>query len=211
MPKFKLTDADRVILASAGARETGLVLPVPKSLKLSTNELVPILRRLLSKGLLSERPSLPDEKPWPGSEEGARTSLMIAPQGLEAVGLGDESSGEAASSEHTPSRSKAEAGAKRASHPARRAPKPKSKSKSEPKTIEPAPEARTTKLDILIGALRQRKGATIAELMEATGWQAHSVRGSISGALKKRLSLNVVSKTIDGRGRVYRIESETTK
>ncbi len=47
--------------------------------------------------------------------------------------------------------------------------------------------------------------------MEATGWQAHSVRGSISGALKKRMSLNVVSKTVDGRGRVYRVETETPK
>jgi hypothetical protein len=55
MPNFRLADADRVILASAGARETGLVLPLSKSLKLSSTELVPVLRRLLSKGLLLER------------------------------------------------------------------------------------------------------------------------------------------------------------
>jgi hypothetical protein len=206
MPKPKLTDTDRVILASAGARETGLVLPIPKSLKLSSTDLEPVLRRLLSKGLLLERPSPPNEKPWAGSEEGMRTSLIIAPQGLEAVGLGVDESGEEAAPERTRSRSKAGAGAKRASHPTRRASNPK----SGPKAIEPAPEART-KLDILIGALRQRKGATITELMEATGWQAHSVRGSISGALKKRLSLNVTSKTVTGRGRVYRVEAETTK
>jgi hypothetical protein len=207
MPKFKLTEADRVILASAGARETGFVLPVPKSLKLSTADLDPVLRRLLSKGLLLERPSLPDEKPWAGSQEGARTSLIIAPQGLEAIGLGTGE--ETASAESKPSHSKGRASTKRASSPRRAASKPKAG--PEPETTEPAPVGRTTKLDILIGALRQRKGATIAELMEATGWQAHSVRGSISGALKNRMSLNVVSKTVDGRGRVYRIEAETTK
>ena len=41
--------------------------------------------------------------------------------------------------------------------------------------------------------------------MEATGWQAHSVRGAISGNLKKKLNLEVVSEIIEGRGRVYRI------
>jgi hypothetical protein len=41
--------------------------------------------------------------------------------------------------------------------------------------------------------------------MEATGWQAHSVRGAISGALKKKLKLKVASEVVEGRGRVYRI------
>jgi hypothetical protein len=42
-------------------------------------------------------------------------------------------------------------------------------------------------------------------MQSATGWQAHSVRGAISGALKKKLGLEVTSEKIDGRGRVYRI------
>lgn len=210
MPKFKLTDADRVILASAGARETGLVLPVPKSLKLSPTKLEPILHRLLTKGLLLERPSLPDEQPWVRSEDGTRTSLIIVPAGLEAVGLGiSDGSGATATTEHAVPRAKGKAGAKRPSG-AKCAP-PKTRAEYELKSTEPATTGRTTKLDILVGALRQRKGATIPELMEATGWQAHSVRGSISGALKRRMSLNVVSKTVDGRGRVYRIGAETTK
>ncbi len=62
-----------------------------------------------------------------------------------------------------------------------------------------------SKLDALITALRRPNGATIAELMEATGWQAHSVRGAISGNLKKKLKLQVTSEVIDGRGRIYGI------
>ena len=62
-----------------------------------------------------------------------------------------------------------------------------------------------SKLGVLIAALRRTEGATIAELTLATSWQAHSVRGAISGNLKKKLKLDVVSDVVEGRGRVYRI------
>ena len=48
---------------------------------------------------------------------------------------------------------------------------------------------------------------TPAQLVEATGWQKHTVRGAISGALKKKLGLNVVSAKADGGERIYRIAS----
>jgi uncharacterized protein DUF3489 len=56
----------------------------------------------------------------------------------------------------------------------------------------------------VIELLRRSKGATIEELAVATGWQHHSVRGLLSGALKKRLGLTIAS-TKEERGRVYRI------
>ena len=56
----------------------------------------------------------------------------------------------------------------------------------------------------VIEMLRRTEGATIDEIAAATGWQRHSVRGLISGALKKRLELDVVP-TTEERGRVYRI------
>lgn len=62
-----------------------------------------------------------------------------------------------------------------------------------------------TKLKLLTDLLRRKGGATINEASKATGWLPHSVRGAISGALKKRLQLAVLSESIDGRGRVYRI------
>ncbi len=64
-----------------------------------------------------------------------------------------------------------------------------------------------TKLAAMISLLSRKKGATIAELMEATSWQQHSVRGAISGTLKKKLGLTVTSDNIERRGRVYRIAS----
>ena len=53
--------------------------------------------------------------------------------------------------------------------------------------------------------LRAPDGATIEEITAATGWQAHTVRGAIAGALKKKLRLEVSSEKVEGRGRVYRI------
>ncbi|WP_420419736.1 DUF3489 domain-containing protein [Pacificispira sp.] len=58
---------------------------------------------------------------------------------------------------------------------------------------------------MLVDLLKRKRGASIEEVMERTGWQAHSIRGAISGTLKKKLGLDVTSEKVDGRGRVYRI------
>jgi hypothetical protein len=54
-------------------------------------------------------------------------------------------------------------------------------------------DRKESKQDAVIALLRLANGASIDEMMEATGWQAHSVRGFMSGALKKRLGLELVS------------------
>lgn len=77
-------------------------------------------------------------------------------------------------------------------------------------TEDPAPKTRTrregTKQATLITMLRASDGATIAEIMAATGWQSHTVRGAMSGALKKKLGLEVTSEKVEDRGRVYRLD-----
>jgi hypothetical protein len=51
--------------------------------------------------------------------------------------------------------------------------------------------------------LQQPDGASLDEIVAATGWQAHTVRGAIAGAMKKKLGLAVTSDKVEGRGRVY--------
>ena len=63
-----------------------------------------------------------------------------------------------------------------------------------------------TKQDMLIEMLRAPEGATIDEIVAATGWQAHSARGAMSGVLKKKLGLTITSEKVTDRGRIYRIE-----
>jgi len=67
-----------------------------------------------------------------------------------------------------------------------------------------APNERQTKLATLIAMLRREGGATIDEMAEATSWQVHSLRGALSGILKKKLGLDISSEKVEGRGRVYR-------
>jgi hypothetical protein len=73
-----------------------------------------------------------------------------------------------------------------------------------PKTraAKPAPQEPKTKLEALVGLLGRETGADITEMMAATGWQAHSVRGALAGSLKKK-GLQIESVKTDGR-RVYR-------
>lgn len=72
-----------------------------------------------------------------------------------------------------------------------------------------APKMRTpregTKQAKLIAMLRAESGATIEEIVAALDWQAHTARGAMSGALKKKLGLTITSEKVDGRGRVYAI------
>ena len=65
--------------------------------------------------------------------------------------------------------------------------------------------APTTKTDQIIGLLRRANGTTIVDLSTATGWQAHSVRGFLSGTVKKKMGFVLFSEK-DGKGvRRYRI------
>jgi hypothetical protein len=64
-----------------------------------------------------------------------------------------------------------------------------------------------TKQAKLIAMLAAKDGATVEEIAAAFGWQAHTVRGVLYGALKKKLGLTIVSEKVEGRGRVYRIGS----
>ena len=57
----------------------------------------------------------------------------------------------------------------------------------------------------VIALLEKSKGATLAELMKATGWQAHSVRGFLSGTLRKKMGLKIESTKRGGLERVYSI------
>ena len=52
--------------------------------------------------------------------------------------------------------------------------------------------------------MKTQNGATIEAMVVATGWQAHSVRGAMSGALKKKLGLTILSEKTDA-GRIYRV------
>ncbi len=185
MAATKLTDAQRIVLAAAGARDSGLVLPLSKSLGNNRGTQGVILQSLLARDMLAERLAAPGEEVWRETEDFNQYTLVITVAGLEAIGI-EVTEAERAVSTNT---EKPEESAETSEHQESGSRLPKG----------------DTKLGILIASLRQPDGASITELTQVTNWQAHSVRGAISGSLKKKLKLDVTSDVVDGRGRIYRI------
>lgn len=192
----KLSDSQLVILSAAAQREDRNVLPLPGSLRGSAA--AKVVGALLKRGLIAETTTDSRTKAdaalnriWRNDEDGNAILLHITDAGLAAIGI------EPADRDSAPTGADAATSAE--------APK------DAPAEADPAPKARTprtgTKQAKLIEMLRAEGGATIDEIAAATGWQPHTVRGAFAGALKKKLGLEVTSEKVDGRGRVYRLET----
>ena len=171
----KLTDTQSVILSAASQRTDRLALPLPKGLKGGAAHKV--VNALVDKGLLKEVKANRKlgDPVWRESDDGQGFTLIITEAGFAAIGI-----------EVEPRKAKA--------------------SQSEPKPALTELKTRDgTKQAMMIGLLRRPGGATLVEIVEATGWQVHTVRGAMAGALKKKLGLTITSEKDESKGRVYRI------
>jgi len=195
----KLSDTQSVILSAASQRDDGAVLPLPETLKIKGGAVDKVLGSLKAKGLIDHQGAPRGDDPPP---------LRITRAGLQAIGVetGDDAS-EGATPADTGATS-ADAGADATGAPAtvtqadsaaapakRRAKAKAAKAKSaRPEKAAPAdkPTPRTgTKQALMIEMLKRPEGATVEQIAEVTGWQHHTIRGAISGALKKKLGLTV--------------------
>ena len=176
----KLSDAQAVILSTASQRKDGVVLPLPETLKIKGGALDRVLGSLKAKGLIDHQGVPRGDDPPP---------LRITRAGLEAIGVETEDAAQAGPS--AADKGAPPAGAKGAAAPAKR----KAKAKL-PKTGKAAPAEKPTpragtKQALMIELLKRPEGATVEQIAKATGWQHHTIRGAISGALKKKLGLTV--------------------
>jgi len=185
----KLSDTQAIILSAAAQREDRIALPLPDSLR--GGAAAKVVGAMLAKGFLQEVDAdmRKGEPMWRETGEGHGVTLIATNAGLATIGIEPEDA------------NPAPAGATDASTEA-----PAPVTPTEP---EAAPKARTpregTKQATLIAMLRAPEGATIEEIMAATGWQSHTVRGAMAGALKKKLGLEVASEKVENRGRVYKL------
>jgi uncharacterized protein DUF3489 len=192
---LKLTDTQRAILSNAAKRRDGAVLPLPKSLKIKGAAVTKVLDSLHKKGLLEERPARGDAVGWREDEDGHRLMLLLSEAGLRAI------SGETTDAQKQPIPAKPKS--KKPRRHERR-----SEADTKPGEAAAAPR-KGSKQALLLEMLKRKRGSNLREMVAATGWQAHSVRGAISGTVKKKLGLTVVSDKVDGRGRVYRIAAKS--
>jgi hypothetical protein len=190
----KLTDTQLLVLSAASQRETLNLLPLPDHLK--GGAIPKVLHALIAGSLVTEIDAVDGEPVWRRTNDGRETRLILTNAGLAALGIEPVTPPDAA-----PQAGDGGEGAAPASTPA--ADGPVAPTGADSATLRKIREG--TKQAKLIAMLKAPVGATIAEIVEATGWQSHTVRGALAGALKKKLGLDVVSAKEDQRSRVYRI------
>jgi hypothetical protein len=193
----RLSDTQLVILTAAAQRADLSVLPLPDSLKLKGGALTKVMDSLRNKGLIRVIET-----------DGRPQRLVLTSEGMAAIGVerqdeDEDEAPEGVTVAATGARP-AEAGvqaveppahpteADSAATPAKRK-KAKAKSARPGKiapTEKPAPRAGTKQAQ-MIDLLKRPEGATVEQIAAATGWQHHTIRGAISGALKKKLGLTV--------------------
>ena len=187
----KLSDTQLTILSAAAGRTDGNLLPLPGSLR--GGAAVKVVGALLSRGLIREKTIDGRRKAdsalntiWRNHEDGRGVLLHITAAGLEALGI---EAGDADEGVVSPESGSAPGAADKAvlgqtgSHPAV---PPEAAPTARPGTRVGKARA-GTKQAALIAMLQRPEGATIAEIVAATNWQSHTVRGAFAGALKKRL------------------------
>jgi hypothetical protein len=179
----KLSDT-RLVLLSQAAQHPERAVAIPERLR--GGALARVVGPLMANRVVEVVPHRGDLPVYKTEADGSRTALLITNAGLLALGIEPEPA-----TEKAPDAEVTELG-----------PLP---SAGEEMCARSRQLRTGTKQEMLIGMLRRPEGATVPEVVEATSWLPHTVRGAIAGALKKKLGLQISSEKIEGRGRVYRI------
>jgi hypothetical protein len=177
-----LTKTQSLILTKGAQRADNVAMPLPEGLHGAAA--TKVVGMMIDRGWLEEVDAdLRKGDPlWRETGDGHGTTLVVTDAGLLAVGI-------------EPVVVKTMAAVRQHAALA-----------SAPKT--PTMRAGTKQAQI-IALLQRPEGASIKEIVEVTGWLPHSIRGLISGALKKKLGLPITSEKQDGRGTVYTLSYQS--
>jgi hypothetical protein len=174
----KLTETQTFILSAGAQRPDNIALPLPKGLHGAAAKMT--INKMIEHGWLKEvDANLRGGEPlWRETGDGHGTTLVVTGAGLLVIGI-------------EPVVAKTVIVIRQ-------------RAIGEPEAQRPTLRS-GTKQAILIALLQRPSGATMVEIVAATGWLAHTARGAMSGAIGKKLGLVVSSLKEGVRGRVYRI------
>jgi hypothetical protein len=183
----KLTDTQTIILSRAATRPGNLAMPLPEGLHGAAAKMS--VARMISNGWLEEVDTniRKGEPLWRETGDGHGTTLIATEAGLEAIGI--------------------EPMVPKATSASRKTTPDPAPSSAAPDAPKPVAIRAGTKQARIIALLQRPEGASIGEIVAATGWQAHSARGMISGGLRKKLGLAVTSRKEANRGTVYSLDA----
>jgi len=188
----KLTDTQTMILSRAATRQGNLAMPLPEGLAGAAAKMA--VTKMIERGWLEEvEANLRRGEPlWRETGDGHGTTLIATEAGLAAIGI-------------EPVVVNTMTNLRKLQLERVSAPKVSAEASTDPGAQKPVTIRTGTKQAEIIALIRRPEGASIAEIVEATGWLAHSARGLISGGLKKKLGLPITAEKLGSRGTVYRV------
>ena len=196
----------QLLILSAASQRTDHAATLPANLKGSAAKKV--IDRLLKQKLLQELRAKDDMPIWRRGNDSRSYTLRITKAGFKAIEVEDVADApdnkatvgpDEIAAAKTPAETKSSeqpGRAKRSSSKKAAAPSAKATSSGRPNP--------DSKQDRVVALLQQPRGATLDVLVNATGWQKHSVRGFLAGTVRKKLKLPLISEKVDGI-RTYRI------
>ena len=188
----KLTDTQSTILSRAATRPDNLAMPLPEGLAGAAAKMV--VAKMIQRDWLEEvDANLRRGEPlWRETGDGHGTTLIATEAGLAAIGI-------------EPVVATTMTNLRKAKLKLALAPKETAETSPDADAPKPVAIRAGTKQAQIIALLQRPEGASISEIVEATGWLSHSARGLISGGLKKKLGLPITVQKLDQRGTVYRL------
>jgi hypothetical protein len=192
----KLNDTQAVILSAAAQRDDGAVLPLPDSLKIKGGAVDKVLGSLKARGLVEHQgvsrgatTRRRSGSPAPASRRSASRPRMTCQRPRHRATRARRRPIPVSRRLWRQTRRPEPTARPRRRRKARR-PRGKTKTTKATPAEKPTPRA-GTKQALMIKLLQRPEGATVEQIAAATGWQHHTIRGAISGALKKKLGFTI--------------------
>ena len=192
----KLSDTQLIILTAACQHPDRLILPLPANLKGGAASKV--IDSLAAKGLIEEVDAKRCEPVWRETGDGHGVTLVATDAALAALGILPEPTddGTGAAAEEAPDAAPTGADGANEGEPGIKDAPEADGAHTAPAAAKPRKTRTDTKQALLIELLQRPEGATAEQVAEATGWQKHTIRGAIAGALKKKLGLTILTERV---------------